>query len=178
MGMAQIHIGSQLTPTVWKTFLTHGKGKCEFLGNTEKIKRIRLIWSVLLKYNIYLALQLTPSTRKRSPQLLLKASWQREKDSNPHIRSQSPLCYHYTIPLCSWRTNLIIQIWLDLSTPICRQFEEIFWQLCPGPWNRAAICSRKEAQFSARRSSASKYFFSGFFSSKISTMQMIIHSAT
>ncbi len=27
--------------------------------------------------------------------------WQREKDSNPHIRSQSPLCYHYTIPLCS-----------------------------------------------------------------------------
>ena len=27
-------------------------------------------------------------------------SWQREKDSNPHIRSQSPLCYLYTIPLC------------------------------------------------------------------------------
>ena len=27
--------------------------------------------------------------------------WQREKDSNPHIRSQSPLCYLYTIPLCS-----------------------------------------------------------------------------
>ena len=25
--------------------------------------------------------------------------WQREKDSNPHIRSQSPLCYLYTIPL-------------------------------------------------------------------------------
>ncbi len=26
-------------------------------------------------------------------------NWQREKDSNPHIRSQSPLCYLYTIPL-------------------------------------------------------------------------------
>ncbi len=26
-------------------------------------------------------------------------TWQREKDSNPHIRSQSPLCYLYTIPL-------------------------------------------------------------------------------
>ena len=26
-------------------------------------------------------------------------TWQREKDSNPHIRSQSPLCYPYTIPL-------------------------------------------------------------------------------
>ena len=25
--------------------------------------------------------------------------WQRKKDSNPHIRSQSPLCYLYTIPL-------------------------------------------------------------------------------
>ncbi len=25
--------------------------------------------------------------------------WQRVKDLNPHIRSQSPLCYHYTNPL-------------------------------------------------------------------------------
>ena len=29
----------------------------------------------------------------------LATTWQREKDSNPHIRSQSPLCYLYTIPL-------------------------------------------------------------------------------
>ncbi len=27
--------------------------------------------------------------------------WQREKDSNPHIQSQSLLCYPYTIPLYS-----------------------------------------------------------------------------
>ena len=26
-------------------------------------------------------------------------SWQRVKDSNPHIQSQSLLCYHYTNPL-------------------------------------------------------------------------------
>ncbi len=26
-------------------------------------------------------------------------SWQRVKDSNPHKRSQSPVCYHYTNPL-------------------------------------------------------------------------------
>ena len=26
--------------------------------------------------------------------------WQRYKDSNLNIRSQSPLCYRYTIPLC------------------------------------------------------------------------------
>ena len=25
--------------------------------------------------------------------------WQRVKDSNPHIQSQSLLCYHYTNPL-------------------------------------------------------------------------------
>ncbi len=29
--------------------------------------------------------------------------WQREKDSNPHIQSQSLLCYPYTIPLYASR---------------------------------------------------------------------------
>ena len=29
----------------------------------------------------------------------LRGVWQREKDSNPHIQSQSLLCYPYTIPL-------------------------------------------------------------------------------
>ena len=38
--------------------------------------------------------------------------WQREKDSNPHIRSQSPLCYLYTIPL---NASAIIRIFLRLS---------------------------------------------------------------
>ena len=38
--------------------------------------------------------------------------WQREKDSNPHIRSQSPLCYLYTIPLSA---KCIIQIFFRLS---------------------------------------------------------------
>ena len=33
--------------------------------------------------------------------------WQREKDSNPHIRSQSPLCYLYTIPLCPDEQKLL-----------------------------------------------------------------------
>ena len=42
-------------------------------------------------------------------------SWQREKDSNPHIRSQSPLCYPYTIPLCSQRTDIIIAAFSNLS---------------------------------------------------------------
>ena len=43
----------------------------------------------------------TRTLKKKSSQPKLRAFWQREKDSNPHIRSQSPLCYHYTIPLCS-----------------------------------------------------------------------------
>ena len=38
--------------------------------------------------------------------------WQREKDSNPHIRSQSPLCYLYTIPL---NARAIIHVFGDLS---------------------------------------------------------------
>ena len=35
--------------------------------------------------------------KARQPQL--SRFWQREKDSNPHIQSQSLLCYPYTIPL-------------------------------------------------------------------------------
>ena len=35
--------------------------------------------------------------------------WQREKDSNPHIRSQSPLCYLYTIPLYCKRKGYYTQ---------------------------------------------------------------------
>ena len=37
--------------------------------------------------------------------------WQRVKDSNPHIQSQSLLCYHYTNPLfvcLPQRTDIII----------------------------------------------------------------------
>ena len=48
--------------------------------------------------------------------------WQRKKDSNPHKRSQSPVCYHYTIPL---RTNDIIQIFSDLSTLLSNIFHEM-----------------------------------------------------
>lgn len=51
--------------------------------------------------------------------------WQRKKDSNPHKRSQSPVCYHYTIPL---RTNDIIQIFSDLSTLLSHIFHGM-WRL-------------------------------------------------
>ena len=34
-------------------------------------------------------------------------SWQRYKDSNLNIRSQSPLCYHYTIPLYEIASGII-----------------------------------------------------------------------
>ena len=43
--------------------------------------------------------------------------WQREKDSNPHIRSQSPLCCLYTIPLCPEEQKLLYRIW-----EVCQQF--------------------------------------------------------
>ena len=43
--------------------------------------------------------------------------WQREKDSNPHIRSQSPLCYLYTIPLCPDEQKLLYRF-----RGVCQQF--------------------------------------------------------
>ena len=48
--------------------------------------------------------------------------WQREKDSNPHLRSQSPLCYLYTIPL---NAKCIIQSFCDLSR-VWRRFLRFF----------------------------------------------------
>ena len=45
--------------------------------------------------------------------------WQREKDSNPHIRSQSPLCYLYTIPL---NARAIIQKKRSLSRTFLPSF--------------------------------------------------------
>lgn len=46
---------------------------------------------------------------KKLPPLRAGAFWQREKDSNPHIRSQSPLCYLYTIPLYRKRKGYYTQ---------------------------------------------------------------------
>ncbi len=53
---------------------------------------------------------------KKKPQAKhkLAAIWQRRKDSNPHKRSQSPVCYLYTTPL---NASVIIYIFLFLSTP-------------------------------------------------------------
>ena len=48
---------------------------------------------------IYPILPRDTGKAKSSPSVDELLFWQREKDSNPHIRSQSPLCYLYTIPL-------------------------------------------------------------------------------
>lgn len=67
----------------------------------------------------------TLKTRKLpdlSGRQIRQSIWQRKKDSNPHKRSQSPVCYHYTIPL---RTNDIIQIFWDLSTLLPHIFHEM-----------------------------------------------------
>ena len=63
--------------------------------------------SVRVRIHSYLSLE-----KKKSSQPKLRAFWQREKDSNPHIRSQSPLCYLYTIPL---NAKSIIQSFCNLS---------------------------------------------------------------
>ena len=40
------------------------------------------------------------SSTKKSRPLLRSGFWQRMRDSNPRERSQSPVCYRYTNPLC------------------------------------------------------------------------------
>ena len=67
--------------------------------------------------------------------------WQREKDSNPHIRSQSPLCYLYTIPLCSEEQKLLYRICV-----VCQQF-----------------FLRNGVFFYTDRSAAVKYLYSGLY---------------
>ena len=52
--------------------------------------------------------------KKEALQLSLKGYWQGMKDSNPHKRSQSPVCYLYTNPL---RTKVIILLFSKMSTP-------------------------------------------------------------
>lgn len=55
---------------------------------------------------------LTGRTRKKPVVQWTTGFWQRVKDSNPHIQSQSLLCYLYTNPLYSFarvtRTGIII----------------------------------------------------------------------
>ena len=38
--------------------------------------------------------------KKSTVILRLQWTWQRMRDSNPRKRSQSPVCYRYTNPLC------------------------------------------------------------------------------
>ena len=52
--------------------------------------------------------------------------WQREKDSNPHIRSQSPLCYHYTIPLCSLDEHLLLYQRFCICQELIANFPNFF----------------------------------------------------
>ena len=52
--------------------------------------------------------------------------WQREKDSNPHIRSQSPLCYHYTIPLCSLDEHLLLYQRFFICQELIANFPDFF----------------------------------------------------
>ena len=85
--------------------------------------------------------------KEKAPSDVLRAFWQREKDSNPHIRSQSPLCYLYTIPLCSEEQKLLYRIY-----DVCQQF-----------------FLRNGVFFYTDRSAAVKYFFSGLYSTANST---------
>ena len=48
-----------------------------------------------------------PENKKDPESIGFRISWQRVKDSNPHIQSQSLLCYPYTNPLYLSATHLL-----------------------------------------------------------------------
>ena len=53
--------------------------------------------------------------------------WQRMRDSNPRKRSQSPVCYRYTNPLCLADNTVIIRLFSKKSSTFFKIFE-IFLQ--------------------------------------------------
>ncbi len=78
----------------------------------------------LFRCNKRASISATSSAAKRIVEMEIKKRhgspclfWQREKDSNPHIRSQSPLCYLYTIPLCPDEQRLLYRF-----HGVCQQF--------------------------------------------------------
>ena len=81
--------------------------------------------------------------------------WQREKDSNPHIRSQSPLCYLYTIPLCPEEQKLLYRFYT-----VCQQFFSSGRNFC------CRVCERGQAR---SRSAELKYLYSGLYSTANTT---------
>ena len=90
-------------------------------------------------------------------------AWQREKDSNPHIRSQSPLCYLYTIPLCPEEQKLLYRFYA-----VCQQFFFFGALFSAGPMGGGQA---------ARRSAEVKYFFSGLYSrANTTTHRMMLGS--
>ena len=52
--------------------------------------------------------------------------WQRVKDSNPHIQSQSLLCYLYTNPLYLFAVHFNEQILLYRKVTFCQEGFSIF----------------------------------------------------
>lgn len=47
--------------------------------------------------------------RTKKPRTIVLGFWQRMKDLNPHKRSQSPVCYHYTNPLNAYAIITILK---------------------------------------------------------------------
>ena len=58
---------------------------------------------------------------------MLPVLWQREKDSNPHIQSQSLLCYPYTIPL-SVPTLAGANVIIRIKGAIVNRFSKLFFK--------------------------------------------------
>ena len=57
---------------------------------------MKIVWLLAIRFRVGGKIMMKKEKSLESEDSRL---WQRVKDSNPHIQSQSLLCYHYTNPL-------------------------------------------------------------------------------
>ena len=145
-GLGTGHIFTMIvyTPSSWfaslKILFCEKNGRYFFEFLKENVKNVTYVKSPAEKRLLRgksprkspgktLARRGTSRGKRKSHQLKADGFWQRVKDSNPHIQSQSLLCYHYTNPLfrCrSYRTMAIIANRKKKSIPFLHFFEKIF----------------------------------------------------
>ena len=86
-----------------------------------------------------------PGTRR------FRGFWQRVKDSNPHKRSQSPVCYHYTNPLCSFDEQVLLYQRISICQELFDKFPKIF-DRDAGSLSRFRACCRARRRSPLQRS--------------------------
>ena len=145
-GLGTGHIFTMIvyTPSSWfaslKILFCEENGRYFFVFLKENVENVTYVKSLAEKRLLRVKSPRNPrgkplarrgasGGKRKSHQLKADGFWQRVKDSNPHIQSQSLLCYHYTNPLffClsllfTAATDIIIQKNKEMSTVYLKNF--------------------------------------------------------